>query len=176
MWRGVKRFFRYPMLCYAGSADLLRWWRLASRAHWKQLSYACIWVCLSCTYSLITQRRMGSPMQSCLFPLTSLTLICGNWNFKTPSVFIRQALASWFVSSIIRLDALSNPYLGASLGLDALQHDETGLWNLPANSLMRRLIVPLIMCWGVAHCVGDIWSVLELELIVIGIRLSVDRG
>jgi ribosomal-protein-alanine N-acetyltransferase len=99
------------------------------------------------------------------FSLTSLTANLA-LNFMTPSVFIRQALAS-DLPSIIRLDALSNPYpWGEALVVDALQTRRNWVIesvsesvNASANSLADN-----VLGWLTASAIFD---QSELELIVI---------
>lgn len=91
------------------------------------------------------------------FSLTSLTANLA-LKFMTPSVFIRQALAS-DLPSIIRLDALSNPYpWGKDLVVDALQTRKN--WVVELGGATQNSLVG----WLTASVIFD---QSELELIVI---------
>jgi ribosomal-protein-alanine N-acetyltransferase len=99
------------------------------------------------------------------FSLTSLTANLA-LNFMTPSVFIRQALAS-DLPSIIRLDALSNPYpWGEALVVDALQTRRNWVIESVSESVNASANSPAdnVLGWLTASAIFD---QSELELIVI---------
>ena len=90
-------------------------------------------------------------------PTTHLAL-----KFMTPSVFIRQALAS-DLPAIVQLDALSNPHpWGASLVADALQTRRN--WVIESVNVSANSSTDNVSGWLTASVVFD---QSELELIVI---------
>ncbi len=99
------------------------------------------------------------------FSLTSLTANLA-LKFMIPSVFIRQALAS-DSPSIIRLDALSNPYpWGEALVVDALQTRRNWVIESVSESVNASANSPAdnVLGWLTASAIFD---QSELELIVI---------
>lgn len=95
------------------------------------------------------------------FSLTSLTANVA-LQFMTPSIFIRQALAS-DLPSIIQLDALSNPHpWGENLVVDALQTRRN--WVIESVNASANSAADNVLGWLTASVIFD---QSELELIVI---------